>query len=186
MFDAGKNLPACSSVARILHLDRHCHVLGIVQIDQQLILERAGSGLAVGAVKSCLNGGRCRHRKLEVFSRDPGRLRLFQSSLRNLGSLTTGDLGARIFSVKSLLRLSGKRWKKVKAVTLVMLQPPAPAREPSAWTHAPSQPLMRSPLSRSQTPTTPRRAVGFFRSGCSSGCPAELITQPTSDRQKFN
>jgi hypothetical protein len=37
-----------------------------------------------------------------------------------------------------------------------------------------------------QTPTTPRRAVGFFRSGCSSGCPAELITQPTSDRQKFN
>src|SRR5271166_5919029 len=26
-------------------------------------------------------------------------------------------------------------------------------------------------------------AVGFFRSGCSSGCPAELITQPTSDWQ---
>ena len=33
---------------------------------------------------------------------------------------------------------------------------------------------MRSPLSRSQTPTPPRRAVGFFRSGCSSGCPIEL------------
>src|SRR3979490_2520833 len=45
---------------------------------------------------------------------------------------------------------------------------------------------MRSPLSRSHTPTAPRRAVGFFRSGCSSGCPSELITQPTSDRQKFN
>jgi len=30
------------------------------------------------------------------------------------------------------------------------------------------------------------RAVGFFRSGCSSGYPAELITQPTSDWQKFN
>ena len=51
--------------------------------------------------------------------------------------------------------------------------------------HAPSQPLMRSPLSRSQTPTAPRRAVGFFRSGCSSGCPVELITQPTSDWQNL-
>jgi len=35
------------------------------------------------------------------------------------------------------------------------------------------------------TPTAPRRAVGFFRSGCSSGCPAELITQLTSDWQSF-
>jgi hypothetical protein len=34
-------------------------------------------------------------------------------------------------------------------------------------------------------PNTPRRAVGFFRSGCSSGCPVELITQPTSDWQTF-
>jgi len=33
--------------------------------------------------------------------------------------------------------------------------------------------------------TAPRRAVGFFRSGCSSGCPAELITQLTSDWQSF-
>jgi len=31
----------------------------------------------------------------------------------------------------------------------------------------------------------PRRAVGFFRSGCSSGYPAELITQLTSDWQNF-
>jgi hypothetical protein len=31
-----------------------------------------------------------------------------------------------------------------KAATLVMLQPSAPARESTAWMHAPSQPLMRS------------------------------------------
>src|SRR2546425_657501 len=47
-------------------------------------------------------------------------------------------------------------------------------------------PLMRSPLSRSQTPTAPRRAVGFFRSGGATGCPAVLITQPTSDWQLFS
>src|SRR5258708_9688153 len=50
-----------------------------------------------------------------------------------------------------------------KAATLVMLQPSAPAREPTAWIHAPSQPLMRSPLSQFQTPTAPRRASRFFR-----------------------
>jgi hypothetical protein len=38
-------------------------------------------------------------------------------------------------------------------------------------------PLMRSLLSQSQTPTAPRRAVGFFRSGHPAGCPAWLITQ---------
>jgi len=32
--------------------------------------------------------------------------------------------------------------KIVKAATLVMLRQPAPAREPTAWMHAPSQPLM--------------------------------------------
>ena len=37
--------------------------------------------------------------------------------------------------------------------------------------HVPSQPLMRSPLSRFQTPTAPRRAVGFFRSGSPPSCP---------------
>jgi len=42
-------------------------------------------------------------------------------------------------------------------------------------------PLMRSLLSQSQTPTDPRRAVGFFGSGCPTGCPAKLITQSTSD-----
>jgi len=40
--------------------------------------------------------------------------------------------------------------------------------------------LMRSLLSQSQTPTAPRRAVGFFRSGCPAGYPAWLITQSTS------
>ena len=51
----------------------------------------------------------------------------------------------------------------VKAATLVMFQPSAPAREPTAWIHVPSQPLMRSPLSRSQTPAPPRRVSRFFR-----------------------
>ena len=32
--------------------------------------------------------------------------------------------------------------EKGKAATLVMLQLSAPAREPTAWIHAPSQPLM--------------------------------------------
>jgi hypothetical protein len=40
---------------------------------------------------------------------------------------------------------------------------------------------MRLLLSQFQTPTTPRRVVGFFGSGCSTGCPAEPITQSTSD-----
>jgi len=37
------------------------------------------------------------------------------------------------------------------------------AREPTAWMRVPSQPLMRSPLLRSQTPTAPRRVSRFFR-----------------------
>jgi len=39
---------------------------------------------------------------------------------------------------------------------------------------------MRSPLSQFQTPTTPRRVVGFFRFGVPVGCPTGLITQSTS------
>src|SRR5579859_2242878 len=42
-------------------------------------------------------------------------------------------------------------------------------------------PLMRSLLSQSQTPTDPRRSVGFFRSGGLASRPARLITQSTSD-----
>jgi hypothetical protein len=58
----------------------------------------------------------------------------------------------------------GKFAAKIKkAVTLVMLQLPPPAREPTTRIHAPSQPLMQSPLSRNQTPATPRRARRFFR-----------------------
>jgi hypothetical protein len=53
--------------------------------------------------------------------------------------------------------------QKEKAVTLVMLQPTTPAREPPAWRHVPSQPLMRSPLSRFQTPTDTSQCGWFFR-----------------------
>ena len=44
----------------------------------------------------------------------------------------------------SLVTPDHLRWTMEKAATLVMLQPSAPAREPTAWMHAPSQPLMRS------------------------------------------
>src|SRR5215471_13889371 len=54
-------------------------------------------------------------------------------------------------------------WKIEKAATLVRLQPFAPAREPTAWIRAPSQPLMQSLLSQFQTPTAPRRVGRFFR-----------------------
>jgi hypothetical protein len=39
---------------------------------------------------------------------------------------------------------------------------------------------MRSPLSQFQTPTTPRRVVGFFRFGGPAGYPTGLITQSIS------
>jgi hypothetical protein len=42
-------------------------------------------------------------------------------------------------------------------------------------------PLMRSLLSQSLTPTNPRRSVGFFRSGRLASRLARLITQSTSD-----
>jgi hypothetical protein len=51
--------------------------------------------------------------------------------------------------------------------------------------YAPSRPLMRSLLSQFQTPTTPRRAVGFFGSGHSPGHPSDLITQLTLDWLRF-
>jgi hypothetical protein len=51
--------------------------------------------------------------------------------------------------------------------------------------YAPSRPLMRSLLSQFQTPTTPRRAVGFFGSGHSPGHPGELITQLNLDWLRF-
>src|ERR1700722_13022507 len=51
--------------------------------------------------------------------------------------------------------------------------------------YAPSRPSMRSLLSQFQTPTTPRRAVGFFGYGRSLGHPNELITQLTLDWPTF-
>jgi hypothetical protein len=47
--------------------------------------------------------------------------------------------------------------------------------------YAPSRPSMRSLLSQFQTPTPPRRVVGFFGSGRPPGRPSELITQLTLD-----
>ena len=66
-------------------------------------------------------------------------------------------------------RISAGKIKR--AATLVMLQLPAPAREPTTWMHSPSQPLMQSPLSRSLTPATPRRACRFFRVLAPDGLP---------------
>ena len=42
-------------------------------------------------------------------------------------------------------------------------------------------PPMRSPLLRFQTPSAPRRAVGFFEFGGSRSCLYERVTRPTSD-----
>ncbi len=41
---------------------------------------------------------------------------------------------------------------------------------------------MRSPLLRFQTPTTPRRVVGFFGFGGPASCLATQITRPTLDQ----
>ena len=78
--------------------------------------------------------------------------RAHANALKNAGVLSPEDLSEII-----------KGLEMVKAVTLVMLQPPTPAREPTTWMHVPSQPLMRSLLSQSLTPTSPRRARRFFR-----------------------
>jgi hypothetical protein len=76
---------------------------------------------------------------------------------------------------------SGSRIKE-RAAALVTLWLPTLARESVAWMRAPSQPLMRLPLLRSQTPAAPRRTVGFFGFGGSTSCLIERITKPTSDR----
>ncbi len=76
-----------------------------------------------------------------------------------------------------------------KAVTLVMLHLPTPARESSAWTHVPSQPPVRSPLSQFRTPTVISQRRRFFRVRPSCGsprwtgspsllCPATFSCQP--------
>src|ERR1017187_10654911 len=58
-----------------------------------------------------------------------------------------------------------------KAVTLVMLHPPTPARESTTWTHVPSQPLMRSLLSQFQAPTVASQRRRFFRVWRFNGSP---------------
>src|SRR5215831_10608533 len=88
--------------------------------------------------------------------------------MTNLPTFQQGEVWP-LGGTTTALRQSRRRRKReeagemVKAATLVMFQPSAPAREPTAWIHAPSQPLMRSPLSRFQTPTAPRRVSRFFR-----------------------
>ncbi len=77
------------------------------------------------------------------------------------GNTTTSTLGDR--TNDKCEECDKACWEIVKAATLVMLQPPAPARKPTAWIHAPSQPLMQSLLSQFQTPTVPRRISRFFR-----------------------
>ena len=60
--------------------------------------------------------------------------------------------------------VEGKMCGKIKrAVTLVMLQSSTLARESTTRMHVPPQPLMRSLLSQSLTPTPPRRVRRFFR-----------------------
>ena len=53
--------------------------------------------------------------------------------------------------------------KMEKAATLVMLQPPTPARELPARSHVPSQPLKRSPLSQFQTSADISQRRRFFQ-----------------------
>jgi hypothetical protein len=55
MFDTGKNLPACSRVTRILHLDRHSHVSCIVQSDQQLFLRNPVEASRMVPINSSLS-----------------------------------------------------------------------------------------------------------------------------------
>jgi len=69
----------------------------------------------------------------------------------------------------------------VRRVWLTSASSPSSTRFPLI--NVRSRNLMRSLFSQSRTPTAPRRAVGFFRFGCPSGCPAWLITQSTSGQQ---
>ena len=98
-----------------------------------------------------------------------------------------GAFRVSLFAVNSTAeRAEYLRVKIGKAATLIMLQPSAPAREPIAWIHAPSQPLMRSLLSQFQTPTAPRRVSRFFRVWLLFQVALlEQITQPNSDWQRL-
>jgi hypothetical protein len=71
-----------------------------------------------------------------------------------------------------------------KAATLVMLQPPTPARKSTAWIHAPSQPFDAITAFAVPNPGSSSQSQSVF-----SGLVAlqvarkEQITQPTSDWQ---
>ena len=69
-----------------------------------------------------------------------------------------------------------------KAATLVMLQPSAPAWEPTAWIHVPSQPFDAIAAFAVPNPGSSSQSQPVF-SGlvARSGRPDEQITQPTSD-----
>ncbi len=72
-----------------------------------------------------------------------------------------------------------------KAATLVMLQPPTPARELVAWTHVPSQPLIRSQLSQFQTSADISQRRRFFQVWRFRESPRSPTVQSTSGRQRI-
>src|SRR5579884_637424 len=67
-----------------------------------------------------------------------------------------------------------------------MLQPPTPARELPAWTHVPSQPLIRSPLSQFQTSAEISQSRRFFRVWRLRESPRSPAVQPTSGGQRIS
>jgi hypothetical protein len=64
-----------------------------------------------------------------------------------------------------------------------MLEPPTPARELPAWTHVPSQPLIRSPLSQFQTSADISQRRRFFQVWRFRESPRSPTIQSTSGRQ---
>ena len=108
-----------------------------------------------------------------------------QSASRPCHGHATVFLARRV--QRRIARFCGKKiGRKIKRLRLWLCSSrPLLRGSKTTRMHVPSQPLMRSLLSQFQTPTAPRRAVGFFRFGSSPSCPGFLITQPTSDRPRF-
>ena len=72
-----------------------------------------------------------------------GRLgRRYSRTCAHLDQRTSGQKKNSPLRIKVNVFASQGWAEMVKAVTLVMLQPSAPAREPTTWTHAPSRPSM--------------------------------------------
>ena len=80
---------------------------------------------------------------------------------------------------------SGSVYKIGKAATLVMLQPWTPARELPAWTHVPSQPLIRSPLSQFQTSADISQRRRFFQVWRFRESPRSPTDQSSSGGQRI-